>query len=66
MRQVATIHAYDVMTEVQVTATVRTYPDYIEGPQQDAFTLTATIPGAGETDSRQWLEDVLIGLLEAL
>ena len=66
MRQVATIHIYDVMSDVQISVQHRTYPDYAEGPQESAFTHTALIPGAGEADPRVWLEDALIGLLETL
>lgn len=62
----ATVHAYDVMGRVFVTASVRTAPG--EGERGECLELhaTATLDGVGETTPREWLEDALLGLLETL
>lgn len=66
MRQLATVHIYDVMDTVHSTATVQQYPDDPQDPPSVVLSLTATIEGTGVTDPRLWLEDALVGLLESI
>jgi hypothetical protein len=62
----ATIHAYDVMGKVFVTASVRTAPGESERGECLELHATATLDGVGETTPRDWLVDALTGLLETL
>lgn len=66
MMYIATVNAFDAMTSVHAHAHVRAYPDNPEEPTSIVYECTTTIPGIGEIDPRQWLEDALVGLLEAL
>lgn len=66
MHYIASVHAFDVMDTVQVTATVRSTPD-IEGIQPTTvLRATTTVSGVGEVDPRQWMVDALVALLEEL
>lgn len=62
----ASVHAYDVMDSVQITASVTALGT--EGEQGFHLVLSANtlLDGVGEADPRQWLEDALVGLLETL
>jgi hypothetical protein len=64
MRLIASVYAYDVMTNVHVRALVTEYPDNKEDPPSTVIACTTTVPGTGETDPRQWLVDALVALLE--
>jgi hypothetical protein len=66
MMNVTTVYAYDVLDSVHVTAVLRVYPDDSREPSYIGYECTTTFPGTGESDPRQYLEDVLVGLLEAL
>lgn len=62
----ATITCYDVMDKVGITANV-----YLYGPDPDrraecVYHKVTTVPGEGVDSPRQWLEDALVALLEAL
>lgn len=62
----ASVHAYDVMSQVHITASVRGQIGAGEQLTDLVLATTTTIDGVGESDPRAWLEDVLVGLLEAL
>lgn len=66
MYYLASIYAYDVMDTIQVTALVRAATAGEESPTTAVLHATTLIDGTGEADPRQWLEDALVGLLEAL
>ncbi len=66
MYYTASIHAYDVLDQVQVTARVRLYESTLVDGSRIEHECTTTFQGTGETDPRQWLQDVLVGLLEDL
>lgn len=60
----ATVHAYDVMDRVQITARVTVLtpgPDQTISP---VIVFSTTLEGVGEADPQEWLRDALIGLLE--
>lgn len=63
---VTTVHAYDVLDRVHVHAAVRALSDDTGQTWSTVIECTTTFPGTGESDPRSWLEDVLVGLLEAL
>lgn len=66
MYRVARIQAYDVMTEIVITAQVKTYDDLAtDAPPAEIYWQT-TVDGVGEEDPSEWLRDALVGLLEAL
>lgn len=65
MRYIATVHAYDVMSNVQVSVSVKEYPSDPQEPTSTVFVCTTTVPGTGENDPHQWLRDVLVAALEA-
>ena len=62
----ATVHIYDVMTNVFLTCDVREYSPEPDKGSRPVITFQHTIPGVGETDPREWLRDALIGIVEAL
>lgn len=66
MQHVATVHAFDVMTEVRTTAVVRRYDGMRRDASDIVFECTTTFPGTGESDPIEWLKDALIALLETL
>lgn len=66
MLHVTTLYASDVMEDVTVHLSIRRYEDGEARSSSIVYECTTTFPGTGETDPRQYAEDVLIGLLEAL
>ena len=66
MYRTATIMAYDVMETVHVTCTVRLYDKRQIGCSTEDLTLHADVQGVGSSESRDWLRDALVGLLEAM
>lgn len=62
----ATVHAYDVMGRIQITASVRTVPGEAERGECLELHASTLLEGVGETNPRDWLVDALTGLLEAL
>lgn len=66
MKRITSIHAYDVLSQIAITALVREYPDYDEGPSEVVLQEVAYLDSEGEEDAREWLKSVLIGLLEHL
>ena len=66
MYYLASVHAYDVMGTIQITASVRATTEGEECTTTAVLHATTLVDGVGEADPRQWLEDALVGLLEAL
>lgn len=66
MRYVAQVHAYDVMDQVWVAATIRDHSTALGESAVEVLALSDTFAGVGEPDPREWLRDALVGLLEAL
>jgi len=62
----ASVHAYDVMTQIQITASVAVAETEDTPGVHRVLTASTSIDGAGVSNPRDWLEDVLVGLLEAL
>ena len=62
----ATLNAYDVMGLVFVNCSVRRLDTQSETPITTVLEASTTFDGVGEGSPRQWLEDALVGLLEAL
>lgn len=62
----ASVHAHDVLDQVVITA--RVWGDGGLGERQmvEQFSCTATVPGSGEDDPRQWLSDALVAMIEEL
>ena len=66
MHYIASVHAYDVMDSIVITAEVRSTEDSPERPTASVLRATTVIVGIGETDPREWLQDALVGILEEL
>lgn len=66
MYRTATMAAYDVMGNVFVTASVRTYEPNGQDFDSSEFTCAATVPSVGEDETADWLRDALIALAETL
>lgn len=62
----ASVHAYDVMSMVQITASVAEAGTGEERAIRPVLVASTTIDGAGVSNPRDWLEDVLVALLESL
>lgn len=62
----ASVHAYDVMGNVFVTASVQRQEGTTEGSTVLVLQASTTFAGVGEDDPREWLRDALVGLLERL
>lgn len=59
------MYAYDLLDRVQITIRVAEVP---EDPTQRTIwnvLVSVDIPSTGETDTREWLRDVLVAALEA-
>lgn len=66
MLYIATLHAYDALDTVQITAVVRLHTGTEETGSSVVLRATTVIPGVGEADPRLWMIDTLVGMLEAL
>lgn len=62
----ASIHAYDVMNTIHVTASVAEQGTEEGRAIHRVLAASTSLDGVGEANPRDWLEDVLVGLLEAL
>ena len=62
----ASVHAYDVMDRIQVTASVAVAETEEGRAIRPVLTANTSIDGAGVSNPRDWLEDVLVALIEAL
>lgn len=59
--------AYDVMDQIHVTATIRTYQEPGQHPSDAEVTqVSVTMPGTGESNDERWLLDALVTLAERL
>lgn len=65
MYRIASIHAFDVMDTVHITATVKLWDGIQTGSPTSEFSITTQIQGVGSGDDRAWLRDALVGLIEA-
>ena len=66
MNRSASIHAYDVMSTVLVTAQLSVWEDGPEGTPTRRLSLMEQVESVGEPSDRRWLRDALIALAEAL
>ena len=66
MKYIASMHAYDVLDNVQVTVLVREYVDYSEEKSELVLAQAQVFRGEGVDNAREWLRDVLVELLETL
>jgi len=64
MYSTLTINAYDALDRIVIAVCLRQKNDVAGDPPSVVETWTTTIPSTGETESREWLRDVLVGLLE--
>lgn len=65
-KKIVSIHAYDCLGDVVYAARVREYPDYEQGSGEIVLIHTGVFPGEGISDPRQWLQDILIAMIERL
>ena len=67
MYRTATLAAYDVMTNVYVTCTVKTYSTEGETPTLLEESMhSVTFDGTGEPNDERWLSTALIELAKSL
>lgn len=66
MKLIMSMHAYDVLDSVYISVLVREYKDYEDGPSELVFSQVQAVQGEGVTDPRNWLQDVLVAVLETL
>lgn len=61
------VQVYDMMSQVHVVATIRTYekPDG-EAGYNDESTFSVTYPSVGQENDEKWLLDALVALAETL
>lgn len=62
----ATIHAYDCLDSVVVTARIHTFDRDTSGTTLGSEALKVQVRGSGEDDSHRWLRDALVALAETL
>jgi len=62
---IASISAYDALDQVVVGVHMVDAHGYL-GTRIPVYQVTTTIPSEGQDDSREWLKDALIALLEAV
>jgi hypothetical protein len=61
----ASVHAFDMLGLVHVSAEVR-QQEHPEEPSVVVLHVNSTADGLGITDSREWLRDALVALLEVI
>lgn len=66
MRFLATLHAYDVMSRVQISASVSEHLPGEERQIVEVLSCATAVDGVGEPDPGRWLRDALIALAETL
>jgi hypothetical protein len=66
MMYIATVTAYDALTNVVVHARVTEYGDVPEETPSTVLACTTTVLGTGESSPREWLQDALVAMLEAI
>jgi hypothetical protein len=66
MRYEVHISAYDVMDVVTIGCILKCQKSVAEGSAVPVLTVGTVIAGQGEDDPREWLIDVLVGLLESV
>lgn len=66
MYRTATVAAYDVMGNVFITASVRTYEADGHSFDSTEFQCAATVPSVGEEETEDWLRDALVALAESI
>lgn len=66
MQKIATIQAWDLMTQVMVIASVRTYADNGSTLLHEPEEFRVLVDGKGEADTPRWLRDALVALAETL
>ena len=66
MKKIASIHAYDVLDQIAINVLVREYPDYDEGPSEIVLQQVQYTSSEGLASPTEWVQDVLLALLETL
>lgn len=66
MYRVAAVSAFDMLSEVHVSATVRTYDSLAPDSKSVTTQWSTTVSGTGEDYDAQWLREALLALLELL
>lgn len=59
----ASVHAFDMLGHVHVSAIIR-QTELQDEASNVVLELRSTFGGCGETDPREWLRDALVALLE--
>lgn len=62
----ATVTCYDVMDKIGITANVYAYGPDPEVRAECVYHKVTTVQGEGVDSPREWLQDALVALLEAL
>lgn len=62
----ATVTCYDVMENIGITANVYAYGPDPEVRAECVYHKVTTVQGEGVDSPREWLQDALVALLEAL
>ena len=65
MQHIATVHAYDMLDQVFVSASVRE-KDAFETDWETVVFVTVSISSDGESQPQEWLREALIAMIEAL
>lgn len=66
MYRIASIAAYDVLSEVHIQAQVLLYEGSLEVTHTVEFSCATTVDGVGSSDGAVWLRDALVALAETL
>jgi len=66
MKRIANVSVYDALELVQISTRVRVYDDYDQDTGWPDLHLCTEIRSEGIDNSREWLRDALVALLEVL
>lgn len=66
MKTTAHIQAYDCLDQVVYACQVKQTAEYETGPLEPVVLVAGVLQGEGITHPREWLRDVLVGILELL
>ena len=65
MQHIATVHMYDVLDQITVSAMVRE-KDAFESDWETVVSVTVGVTSDGESEPQRWLREALIALIESL
>lgn len=65
MHRTATLQAYDMFGHIMISVQIRDHDVTGQYAEEPEFRCSALVPSTGEAEPHEWLQQALLGLLEA-